>query len=470
MPSFRAPVTRTVPPGPPSRFLLGNAADVRQRGAHRFALDNLRQYGNICHYRILRWPVYLISHPDYIKHVLQDNQRNYGKDTFAYRALRLILGYGLVTSQGDFWLRQRRLAQPAFHRQRIEGFAALMTRATRDMLNRWDTYAQNDEPFDLAQEMTQLTLRIAGETLFGIDLTDAADEVGNAVTLGLQEVMRRLMRHFALPLSLPTPKNRRFSVALQTLDKVVYSIIAERRRAPKDNGDLLSMLMLAQDEETRERMTDQQLRDEIMTMMLAGHETTANALIWTWYLLTQHPDVEARLATELTEVLQRRTPTIDDLPHLPYTLMVIQESMRLYPPIYIFSRRAIQDDEIGGYRVPAGTTVSMSPFAMHRHPDYWDDPETFVPERFHLDRIAAQHRFTYIPFAAGPRQCIGQAFALTEIQLVLAAIAQRYRLRLVPGCLIEAQAAITLRPRYGMQVRLECAISPTTQPRSCRPD
>ncbi len=443
-----------VPPGPPRHLLFGNAREVRQLGAHLFALNNMQQYGKICHYHILRWPVYLMSHPDYIKHVLQDNHRNYGKDTFAYRALRLILGYGLVTSEGAFWLRQRRLAQPAFHRQRIEAFGAIMTHATHAMLDRWAQVAETEQVFDVAQEMSRLTLRIAGETLFNIDLTDEADEVGRALTLGLQEVTSRLTRPLALPLVVPTPQNRRFIRARDTLDQVVYGIIAERRCADVDRGDLLSMFMLAEDEETGERMNDQQLRDEIMTMMLAGYETTANALIWTWYVLAQHPEVEAKLAAELADVLDGRVPTIADLPNLPYTLMVIQESMRLYPPVYMFSRSAMQDDEIGGYRVPAGTTVSMSPYAIHRHPDFWDQPETFDPERFTPDRIAERHRFAYIPFAAGPRQCIGNTFALTEAQLVLATVAQRYRLRLVDGHPVEPRAAITLRPRYGIQVTL----------------
>jgi cytochrome P450 len=398
-----------------------------------------------------------VSHPDYIKHVLQDNHRNYGKNTFAYQTLQLTLGKGLVTSDGDFWLRQRRLAQPAFHRQRIEGFATMMTQATLDMLDRWATYTDSDHGFDLAQELTRLTLRIAGETLFHIDLTDDADDVGRALSLGLAETTARLSRPLSLPLAIPTPNNRRFLTARRALDSVVYDIIAERRRTQADTGDLLSMLMLAEDEETGERMTAQQLRDEVMTMMLAGHETTANALIWTWYLLAQHPGVEAKLAAELDAVLAGRAPVIADLPNLSYTLKVVQESMRLYPPLYSFSRSATQDDEIGGYSIPAGATVSMSPYAMHRHPDYWDDPERFDPERFRAEAVSVRHRFVYIPFAAGPRQCIGSTFALTEVQLVLATVAQHYRLRLVPDHPVEPIAAITLRPRNGVRVTLHAA-------------
>jgi cytochrome P450 len=330
-----------------------------------------------------------------------------------------------------------------------------MTQATLEMLDRWADYTDREQGFDLAQELTRLTLRIAGETLFDIDLTDAADDVGRALSFGLSETIARLSRPFSLPLSVPTPNNRRFLAARRALDRVVYGVIAERRQSQSDKGDLLSLFMRAEDEETGERMTDQQLRDEVMTMMLAGHETTANALIWTWYLLAQHPDVEAQLTAELDAVLGGRVPAIADLPNLSYTLKVVQESMRLYPPVYIISRSATQDDEIGGYHVPAGTTVSMSPYAMHRHPDYWDDPDRFDPERFNAEAVSARHRFVYIPFAAGPRQCIGNTFALTEAQLVLATVAQRYRLRLVPDHPVEAVAAITLRPRNGVRVTLQ---------------
>ena len=236
---------------------------------------------------------------------------------------------------------------------------------------------------------------------------------------------------------------------------MVYDIIVERRRAPEDRGDLLSMFMLAEDEDTGERMNDTQLRDEVMTIVLAGHETTANALTWTWYLLTQHPDVEAKLARELAEVLGGRVPTMRDLPQLPYTHMVIQESLRLYPPAYVFHRSAIAEDTIGGYPIPPGQVVSISPYVVHRHPSFWENPETFDPERFTPERVAGRHRFAFIPFAAGPRQCIGATFAMTEAQLVLATVAQRYRVRLVPDATVKPYTAITLRPLHGIQVTLQ---------------
>ncbi len=330
-----------------------------------------------------------------------------------------------------------------------------MTRATHDMLESWEAFQQNEQAFNLSHEMMRLTFRIAGETLFSIDLTDDADDAGQAVAVGLGETSARLSRPLSLPLFVPTPTNRRFKASMQTLDRVVYGMIAERRRTGEDRGDLLSMFMMAEDEETGERMNDQQLRDEVLTMLAAGHETTANALTWTWFLLAQYPEVEANLEAELAAVLGGRVPGMDDVPKLEYTRMVIQEGIRLYPPAFVFQRHAIEADEIGGYPIPAGQAVSISPYVMHRHPEFWEDPDTFNPERFSPKQVAQRHRFAYIPFAAGPRQCIGSMFAMIEAQLVLATVAQHYRVRLVPEYPVVPHSAITLRPQDGVQVTLE---------------
>ena len=399
--------------------------------------------------------MYLVSHPDDIQYVLRDNMRNFGKDTFVYRKLRVALGDGLLTSEGDFWHRQRRLAAPAFHQKRIEALGDMMTSATIDMLQTWDGYAARKQVFDIAAEMSALTLRIVGQTLFRIDLTNETDEIGQAVTAALERMTRGLTRPLALPLRIPTPGNLRFRKVLQTLDRVVFDIIAERRRVPEDRGDLLSMFMLTEDEDTGERMTDQQLRDEVLTMLLAGHETSANVLTWTWYLLSQHPDVEAKLAAELREVLDGRMPAMHDLPRLTYAAMVLQESMRIYPVVYAFHRNAIAEDEIHGYPIAPGQVVAISPYVVHRHPEFWPDPEQFDPERFTPDRVAERHRFAYIPFAAGPRLCIGNRFALSEMQLILATVAQRYRLRPVAGQKVIPQAQVTLRPKHGIRATLE---------------
>lgn len=451
-PNFGAPVRR--PPGPLGKPLVGSAGEMRTKGSHQFAVENMQRYGDICFYRVLRWPIYLLNHPDYIKHVLQDNHRNYGKDTFAYRILRMTLGNGLVTSDGAEWSRQRRLTQPAFQRRRVDGFAKGMTQAALDLLTRWETFARDDRPFDLAQEMSRVTLRIAGETLFSINLTDEAHAVGQALAVGLEEMTARVSRPFSLPLSIPTRANRRFVAARKALDGVVSEIVRERRRDPGDRGDLLSMFTLAEDPESGARMSDQQLRDQVMTMMLAGHETTANALTWTLTLLARHPEPEATLRAELASVLSDRTPTLEDLPRLEYTWKVFHEALRLYPPIYTFSRTANEDDEIGGYRIPAGSIVSISPYAVHRNPAYWEDPDCFDPKRFDAEAVATRNRFTYLPFAAGPRACIGSHFAITEAQLILATILPHYRIELVEGHPIEPAALIALRPKFGIRARL----------------
>ena len=443
-----------VPPGPTPRFLLWDLGELQSNGLP-YLVELRRRYGDIVRYHISRWPVYLVSHPDDIQYVLKDNMRNFGKDSFIYREMGVVLGNGLLTSEGDFWHRQRRLAAPAFHQKRIEGLGDMMTSSTIDMLQTWDGYAARKQVVDIGDEMSKLALRIVGQTLFRIDLTNETSEIGLAVTAALERMTRGFTRPLALPLRVPTPGNLRFRKVLQTLDRVVFDIIAERRRVPEDRGDLLSMFMLTEDEDTGERMNDQQLHDEVLTMLMAGHETVANVLTWTWYLLSQHPDVEARLAAELREVVGGRTPAMPDLPRLTYTEMVLQESMRIYPPAYSFHRNAIAEDEICGFPVASGQVVAISPYVVHRHPEFWPDAERFDPERFTPDRVAERPRFAYIPFAAGPRLCIGNRFALTEMQLILATVAQRYRLRPVAGQTVIPQAQVTLRPKHGIRATLQ---------------
>jgi cytochrome P450 len=305
--------------------------------------------------------------------------------------------------------------------------------------------------------MMRLTLGMAGKTLFSMDLSNEADEVGRAAATVIQYANDRFTRLLPLPTNIPTPHNRRFWKALRTLDTVVQGIIDVRRREEKDAGDLLSMLLLARDEETGEGMNDQQLRDEVRAFILAGHETTAAALAWTWYLLAQHPHIEHRLHTELVTVLDGRSPTFEDLPKLTYTKMVLEESMRLYPPGWGFERRAVADDEIGGYHIPADSLVLISPYVTHRHSAFWEDPERFDPERFTPEPLAGRPRYTYFPFGGGPRQCIGNEFAIVQCQLIIAMVAQTYRLRLVPGHPVEPEPSVTLRPRHGLLMTLQRA-------------
>jgi cytochrome P450 len=411
-----------------------------------------RQYGDVVHLRMLNLHVYAIAHPDGIRHALQDNHRNYTKSA-DYQILARLLGNGLVTSEGALWLRQRRLMQPMFHRQKIAAFGAMMTECTGEMLERWSGRAQSGEAFDVVSEMMRLTLHIVGRALLTMDLTSHADQVGRNMTIA-NESLSEFNLSTLMPW-LPSPRNLRFKRATRELRSLVLNIIADRRRDARDYGDLLSMLLAARDEETGEAMSDEQLRDEVLTLILAGHETTATALSWTWYLISQHPQVERKLRAELDEVLGGRPPAMADLVNLNYTGMVIDEAMRLYPPVWAIGRAAIEDDEIMGYRVPRGSNVMLSQWMTHRHPKFWENPERFEPERFSAEQAAGRPRYAYFPFSGGPRQCIGNIFALTEANLILAAVAQKYSPRLVPGHRIEPYPLITLRPRYGLKMTLE---------------
>jgi cytochrome P450 len=444
-----APVRGTLPPGPHGHFLLGNVREI-QRDSIGFNMGMMRQYGDIVRVRVLTWPTYMVFHPDDVKRVLQENHKNYNKDVYNVTLLKPLLGQGLFTNDGESWLQQRRLMQPAFHRKRLATFGSLMTAAATSMLEGWQNA---DQPLDVAAEMMRLTLSIAGQALFSINLSDEADAVGQAFT-----AVRTLLTSYLFqpmpPLSIPTPRNRRLKAAIHALDRVVQVIVNERRKQNSDRGDLLSMLMLARDEETGEGMSDRQVRDEVMTLLLAGHETTANTLTWTWYLLSQHPDVEHRLHDELDRVLCGDLPALEHLPQLHYTHMVIEEAIRLYSPVFGFGRKAIGEDVLGGYHVPANTSIWLSPYVTHRHPDFWEKPEVFDPERFSPERSSGRPQYAHFPFGGGPRLCIGSNFAMMEAQLVLATIAQRYRLVLVPGHRVEPEVLLTLRPRCGLPMTI----------------
>lgn len=364
--------------------------------------------------------------------------------------MRAICGESLLTSNGDVWRRQRRLIQPAFHHQHIANFAATMVETTAVMLERWEKFARRAETFDVASEMSRLTYTIVGRTLFGADVSADADEVERALGVVLEHTYHRLEKLLDMPLNFPSPANRRFQHALGAIDRVVYRIIVERRRARSAQEDLLSMLLAARDEETGQGMSDEQLRNETITLILAGHETTANALSWTFYLLSQFPEVEERWRAEVRSVLEGRAPAWEDLPQLKYTTMVINESLRLYPPIWIYERHAVGDDVIDGYHIPAGSTVVISPFVLHRHPAFWERPETFDPTRFADETTVNRSRPAYLPFGAGPHLCIGNNFAMMEARIILAMVAQCYRLRLRPGHPVEPKPGITLRPRHGL--------------------
>ena len=407
-----------------------------------------RDYGDVAGMRVLKFKSIFINHPDAIEDVLVTNARKFTKGK-VLRANRHVFGEGLLTSEGEFWLRQRRLAQPAFHRARIASYAATMVEYTQRLLEDW----RDVEERDAHKEMMRLTLQIVGKTLFDADVERDAREVGKSLEL-LLEIGADFRRTILIPHWVPTPTNLRVKREVAQIEKILYRIIAERRASGRDAGDLLSMLLAAQDEDGS-RMTDKQLRDETITLFLAGHETTASTLSWTWWLLAQNPAVEAKLHAELDSILGGRPPSFDDLPKLAYTGHVITESLRLYPAAWGMARLAAEDHEVAGYTVKKGMGVAMAQWVVHRDPRWYDAPEKFLPERWEGDLLKRLPRFAYFPFGGGPRQCIGNSFALMEAALLLATIAQKFRLRLVANHPVVPLASITLRPRHGVRVLLE---------------
>jgi cytochrome P450 len=435
-------------PGPAGVPIFGSLFDLR-RDPIGFFTRSSDEFGDSVHYRVSpRSHVFFFRHPDQVKEVLVTHQHSFAKGRGLEWA-KQFLGEGLLTSEGEFHRRQRRLSQPAFHRQRVLSYGAVMTDYAVRARERW----RNGQPMDLAHEMMSLTMAVVGKTLFDADVSGEADEIGESLTAIIS-----LFHRFNNPLApliqkLPLPSNLRFRRSRERLDATIYGMIAERRTSGKDRGDLLSMLLLATDTEgDGSGMTDRQLRDEVMTIFLAGHETTANALTWTFYLLSQNPDAEARLFDEIDRVLGDRPPAVEDLADLRFTEQVFAESMRLYPPAWGLGRKAIRDQEIGGYHVPAGAYVIVSAYVTQHDERFFPDPLRFDPDRFTVDAKASRHKFAYFPFGGGARQCIGEPFAWMEGVLILATLAQRWRLRLVPGHRVVPQPLITLRPRYGMRM------------------
>ena len=441
-----------LPPGPQGNYLVGSLLDYA-RDPLDFMARCSQEYGDIVRLHLASLPLYLLSHPDHAEYVLVKNNRNFIKSRYFRRELSF-LGQGLLNSEGELWRRQRRLAQPAFHKRRVGAYGQVMISHAEQMLATW----RNGEVRDVHQEIRRLTLGIVAEVLFGAE-KDKAEEVGEVLgwvdkhTNRLEEQGSAMVVRFLLG-NFPTPNNLRFRKGIRRLDQIIYGLIGERRENGKDTGDLLSMLLHFR-EEGGGGISDKQLRDEVLTLLLAGHETTTLALSWTLYLLYQHPEVEAKLLEELQEVLGDRTPIIDDLPRLTYAEMVIKESMRLYPPAWGVSRETIAECEIGGYRVPAGTQLLIFLWAMHRDPRHFQDPEAFDPGRWESRLAKRVPKYAYLPFGAGPRICIGGSFAMAEAILLLATIAREFRLELVPEQRrVIPQPSTTLRPKGGIRMFL----------------
>jgi cytochrome P450 len=439
------PATRSR--GPKGDRLGGNLAAYR-RDPLGFITSCAAEYGDVVALRFGITPALLVNHPDLIEDVLVTRMPVFGRSRLVLRTMRPVAGNGLFTSEGELWRRQRHLLQPLFQRSQLAGYGTAVVTLTEQLLAGW----QDGEVRDLSQEMASLTLAIAAKVLFNADLTHTDGGIRAAVTVLLREMNVRLNSLVVLwlPAAFPSPSNLRLRRAVKQLDAALYDLIRRRRAGGADPGDLLSLLLHAHEGVDARAMSDQQVRDELITFLVAGHETTAVALAWAWYLLAQHPEVEARLVDELQAVLGGRVPSVADLSRLPYTQQVLHEVLRLYPPVWALPRDALHNTELGGVRVAAGTAVLLCPWVTQRDPRWYPEPEAFRPERWSKDLANRLPRYAYFPFGGGQRQCIGNGFALQEAALVLATVAQRFRLTVEPGKTVQPEVVLNLRPKPGV--------------------
>ena len=417
----------------------GNVREM-VRDPLQFFQNIASQYGDIVCYRPAPEPAYLLNHPDYIRHVLVDNNRNYSKDTRSNQIFGRVIGDGLITAEGETWRKQRRMMQPAFHHTRIENFDGLIVEVAHSLLDRWQLAFESNQPIDIAREMAALTLTVTMRALFGVDLGEEVRELG--------EIINRAANYFE------KPSHPQLIRSAQEFGEIVDRIIQRRKQNFKDSGDLLSSMILARDKEGGAGMDDEQLRNQVMTLTLAGYETTASALTWMWHLLAQNLWAVERLRSEVRDTLKGRPPRYADLENLPFTGMVLDESLRLFPPAWILGRRALGDDMVDGFYIPANTVIAICIYTLHRHPSFWDQPDTFNPERFSPENSKGRHKYAYIPFGGGPRQCIGNNFGLMEAALVMACILQRFELHSIPGMDVHPQALFVLRPNRDVMMSL----------------
>lgn len=444
-----------VPQGTTGYPVIGNLLNLASSNRLDWFQSLNDRFGEISTFKVMKTNVYLVNHPEYVKEILTSKMPTYTKRTIGFKIIKVVLGESIFTASHDVWKRKRRIAQPYFHKKIISNLATIMTDVITEMLDKWEEKCDKGETVDIMDAMMRLTLDVVVRTLFSTALTkEELQKVADVFTPILQETNNRNFYPFKFITQLPLKRNKDYKENVETLNQIIFSIIEKRRTSKEKHMDLLQMLMDARDEETGEALSDQELRDEAMTIFIAGHETTANAMSWLWVVLNQEKEVRERLDKEIHEVLGKRVPTAADFPNLPYTLKVFKEILRVYPPVPAVPRRIEKDDKLGEYQLEGGNDVFISPYLLHRHPDFWEDPEKFDPNRFDKEKERQRHTFAYLPFGGGPRICMGNNFAMMEAVFIIAMTSQRFKLKLLPNLKIKPSYKLTYRPNKVL-VKLE---------------
>lgn len=440
------------PPVIKGHFLNGNIEQLTKNQLN-FLTQTHQSHGDYIKYKLLpNMYMYGLFHPDAVQHVLQSS--NYRKPDFFYNSVRPLTGYGLFTSEGDAWLKQRRLAQPAFLKKKVEALTETVIKAIKEEINTWDEYQDNDV-IDITRKMTKITLKTLSTALFSIDISNDANEMSLALRDALGYISKRMSNPMSLPIWIPTQANKDFAEDRKAIIAVVDKIIDSRRNSTESYNDLLDTLIKSKDDESGDMLDNTQLRDEMITMLIAGHDTTSAALSWTFYLLAKNKDKENILINEIDSVLGDREIELKDLEKLEYNRMVFEEAMRLYPPAWSLPREAIEDDVINGYQIKKKSTIMIAQYITHRHTDFWEKPLEFYPEHFEKSKVEKRHKFAYFPFGGGARMCIGKAFALLEAQLILACIMQKFSFALVDNKEVELDTTFTLIPKDGINLHIK---------------
>ncbi len=444
------------PVGPKGYPFIGSLLDLASEKRLDWFQSLTQKYGDVSKFSLMKSDVYLVNHPDLVKQILTKKSSNYTKKSIAFKMVKVVLGESTFTSMGDTWKRKRRLVQPSFHKERIAALSTAITDTIEDMLAEWEVACAKKQTLNAAHEMMQLTLKVVVKSLFSTALSKAeVQTVANVFTPLLEATNKRVVFPFQWIYRLPLARNTTYQKYIDELDAIIFRIIKDRRATAQPPNDLLQMLMDAQDEETGQPLSDEELRDEVMTVFIAGHETTANAMAWLWAMLSQHPEIREKVELEVAEVLGKRTPTPADFPKLEYTLKVFKETMRLYPPVPVLPRKVEADDILGHYKIKGGNSIFFSPYLLHRHPDFWENPDVFDPHRFDKEAQRKRHTFAYLPFGGGPRICLGNNFALMEAVFITAMVTQRFKLDLPPNTTVEPLVSLTTRPKNGVPVLLE---------------